>query len=267
MPHFSSISSRENPIFRYAMSMHNRKRAQTEGLVFLEGVRLCEDALLSGCRPEIFFFTEDRETLISEWEERFSFFADCRAFILSDSLMAKLSQTKTSQGIAMLVPEPRYAGEYPKKGRDIYLIGEKISDPGNLGAMIRMADAFSFSAVFLTKGSVDPFNEKVIRASMGSCFHIPLFFSLETEEVIETMKRDKVQVIGTHLNGSSLDDAAVSFPCAYIVGNEATGMSDPAVSLCDVLIKIPMDGAAESLNASGAATVVGYVLSRNRRGR
>jgi len=267
MPPVLSITSRDNQTFRYAVSMHNRKKAKAEGLVFIEGVRLCEDALMNGSLPKMLFFTKDKEVLVSEWEKHFSFSSECGFFLLPDALFEKLSMTKTPQGIALLMEEPIITDHLPKRGQDIYLVCEQISDPGNMGAMIRMADAFDFTAVLMVKGTVDPFNEKVLRASMGSVFHIPIVLYENVEELFSILKKEDIQLIGTHLKGESLDTAVFSFPCAFMIGNEAKGMSSTASLGCDMLIKIPMEGKAESLNASTAASIVGYELSRRRRSK
>ena len=130
--------------------------------------------------------------------------------------------------------------------------------------MIRMADAFAFTAVILTKGTVDPFNEKVLRASMGSCFHIPIVFFPTISAICEKLRESGVQLIGTHLNGEPLPSAVINMPAAVFIGNEARGLSKECSDLCDVRVKIPMPGHAESLNASSAASILGYELQIRR---
>ena len=253
-------------MFRFAVSLHQRRKAQEAGVVFLEGLRFCEDVLESGFSPQMVFFTKNKEALVSGWEERFSSISGAKLYLLEDHLFEKLSETKNPQGVALVVARPDSGGELPVCGEDIYLVCEKTADPGNLGTMIRMADAFCFSAVLLVEGSVDPYNEKVMRASMGSCFRIPILLFASIEELGAELKVKGIRLLGMHLDGESMDEAVFPFPCAMVIGNEAAGMSEAARGLCDWLVRIPMEGAAESLNAASAASIAGYVLAKQRRG-
>lgn len=236
----------------------------TAGVVFIEGVRLCEDAFKSGLRPEIVIFSEKKEKLASEWCELFAFSEDVEMLSIPDHMFEKLGSTCSPQGVAAVVNVPKQPVGLPVKGNDIYLVCEAIADPGNLGTMIRMADAFDFSAVLLTDGSVDPFNEKAIRASMGSCFHVPIIQGISAQNAILILKTEGVQLVATHLEGSPLEEADIALPAAIFIGNEARGLSEECSGNCDVLVRISMPGMAESLNASSAAAIMGYVLSRKR---
>jgi len=259
-----TITSKDNTQYRYVRSLHDRKNAERDGVVFLEGVRLCEDALLSALEPVMILFSSEKETLAAQWCERFLISENVQLLSMPDVLFNKLGSTQNPQGVALVVKSPLLAGEIPVRGNDLYLVCEETSDPGNLGTMIRMADAFDFTAVILTAGSVDPFNEKAIRASMGSCFHIPIMFYGTINEICFQLKRIGVQLVASHLKGTSLPTAACTFPCAIFIGNEARGLSDTCTDLCDLLVKIPMHGKAESLNASSAASILGYVISSQR---
>ncbi len=234
------------------------------GVVFLEGVRLCEDAFKSGLRPEIVIFSEKRDELASEWSELFAFSDAVEMISMPEHMFSKLGSTQSPQGVAAVVTAPIQPAGLPMKGKDLYFVCEAISDPGNLGTIIRIADAFDFSAVIITDGSVDPFNEKAIRASMGSCFHLPLIQGVTVSEAGLILKSNGVQLVASHLGGMPLDDAEISLPAAIYIGNEAHGLSEDCSADCDVLVRIPMPGSAESLNASSAASIMGYVLSRKR---
>jgi RNA methyltransferase, TrmH family len=265
MTQIRTITSKDNSQYRYVRSLHDRKNAEREGVVFLEGVRLCEDALCSGLDPVMVLFSSEKEALAANWCKRFSFSDKVQLLSMPPELFARLGSTKNSQGAAIVVQSPLCLGEIPAKGNDLYLVCEETSDPGNLGTMIRMADAFDFTAVLLTAGSVDPFNEKAIRASMGSCFHIPILFFNTIEEICIQLRDSGVQMIASHLKGMSLPAAEYTFPCAIFIGNEARGLTDTCTDLCDLLVKIPMPGKAESLNASSAASILGYEISSQRQ--
>ena len=259
-----TITSKDNTQYRYVRSLHDRKNAQRDGVVFLEGVRLCEDALLSGLDPVMILFSSEKETLVADWCGRFSLSENVQVLSMPAVLFDRLGSTQNPQGVALVVRSPVILGEIPVRGRDVYLVCEETSDPGNLGTMIRMADAFDFTAVIMTKGTVDPFNEKVIRSSMGSCFHIPVICEKTTMEICSHFKKAGVLMIASHLNGELLPDMVCTFPCAIFIGNEARGLSEECSSLCDLLIKIPMPGKAESLNAASAASILGYVIESQR---
>lgn len=264
MDRIRNISSRDNPRYKYVCSLHDRKNAMAEGVVFIEGVRLCEDAFKSGLRPVIVIFSENKEKLASKWSELFAFSEDVEMISVPEHMFGKLGSTQNPQGIAAVVPAPKQPAGLPVKGKDIYLVCEGISDPGNLGTMIRIADAFDFSAVILTDGSVDPFNEKAIRASMGSCFHVPIIQGISEASAILILKSKGVQLVATHLGGNPLDEADISLPAAIFIGNEARGLSEECSANCDILVRIPMPGMTESLNASSAAAIMGYVISKKR---
>ncbi len=258
------ITSKDNLQLRYAMTLHDRKTAESQGVVFLEGVRLCEDALYSGISPLSIYFNTSKETLVAAWCERFSYSSQTKLFHLPDPLFAKLSSTKNPQGVAIIAKSPLIRNDIPIRGNDLYLVCEETSDPGNLGTMIRMADAFDFTAVIVISGCVDPFNEKVLRASMGSCFHIPIVSFPDIDSAIFQLQKIGVQLVASHLDGQDISKYEYTFPVALFIGNEARGLSEECAKQCDVLAKIEMPGKAESLNASSAASIFGYVLNQYR---
>jgi TrmH family RNA methyltransferase len=258
------ITSRTNPRLRYIRSLHDRKTADHEGVVFVEGVRLCEDAFQSGLTPEILIFSENMRTLASEWCKRFDFSSEIERIMIPEEFIAKMMSTVHPQGIAAVIHAPDLNDVIPLTGKDLYFVLEGISDPGNLGTIIRTADAFAFSAVILTGDTVDPFNEKVLRASMGSCFHVPICRFSSISEICLKLKSMGVQLIASHLSGTDVNDMEVSYPAALFVGNEARGLSEECTQKCDIIVKIPMPGDAESLNAASAASIIAYSLSSGR---
>ena len=140
-----------------------------------------------------------------------------------------------------------------------------MNDPGNLGTVIRTADACGADAIFLSKGSVDMYNPKVLRSTMGSMFHVPVFQNVELNEISAKLKKNEIPLYAAHLRGDTYPyGLELAEPCAFIIGNEARGLSDEAADLCDRWVKIPMPGQAESLNASIAAGVLMYEVVRQR---
>ena len=258
------IKSKDNAKVKRLALLHDRKKAAKEGLVFIEGMRLCEDALLSGVTPVSFVCSENKVDLAGELKNKYN--VACDLTVLSNECFEKVASTVNPQGIAMVVKEPDIGSEIPYSGKeDIYLCLERLQDPGNLGTVIRLADAFDFTAVILVKGTADPFNEKVLRASMGSVWHVPLRKVDSTDEVFEFCEKKGISTLAAHLKGSTLNEANIILPCCYFIGNEGVGLSDECSERCDTMVKIPMRGKAESLNAASAASIIGYILSVKRK--
>ena len=256
------ITSSDNPRVKYYASLHDRKTARKEGVVFLEGTRLCEDALSSGAIPAAAVSTEDMYGRVSSLCAGF-----CSVDVVSDSCFSKIASTVNPQGMAIVVKTPPRYRDIPFRGdgNDIYAVLENVQDPGNLGTIIRMADAFDFTAVIITSGTCDPYNEKVLRASMGSVWHIPLIAVRSMEEVFSFCKINNITTYAMHLKGDELKTGSLVLPAAYMIGNEGNGLSDYAASGCSCLLKIPMPGRAESLNAASAASIIGFCLSSSRK--
>ncbi|MCR4556827.1 MAG: RNA methyltransferase [Saccharofermentans sp.] len=251
------ITSRDNPNVKRIAKLTKRENARNEGVIFLEGTRLCEEALSSGQAALEVIVSEDR----IEWAKKYT--PDVEPLVLSQSVFTKISRTVNPQGVALLIKEPELSSSIPSKpdGKDIYVVLENTQDPGNLGTIIRMADAFGLTAVIIGPTTCDPYNDKVIRATMGSVWHIPVVRKT-MEECFDHFDKAGIQTLAMHLKGSALNVEELSLPCAYFIGNEGDGLTGSTTSQCSKLIKIPMHGKAESLNAAVAASVIGYELSK-----
>lgn len=261
------IRSKDNTKVKRLTSLHDRKKASRESLVFLEGVRLCEDALLSGCVPVIICVSEKHITFADKWSEVIDKY-NPELIVVSDECMSKICSTVNPQGVVIVVEQPSLmGGDIPFRGdgNDIFIVLEAVQDPGNMGTIIRLADAFDFTAVVMTQGCVDPFNEKAIRASMGSCWHVPLVKVNDSNEAMRFFADNKVITMAMELNGEILSADNVSLPAAYFIGNEGNGLNSDTIDSCDSKVKIPMPGRAESLNAASAASIMGYTLHCARK--
>ncbi len=262
MDRYFEIKSKENPRYRSLVALHDRKVARTQGKVYIEGLRLCEDALKNGLIPETVILRSGEEALIEKWKKSFPSVRTSDIVVLTETLFARLSSTMNPQGMALVVSAPDQSGAFPfEEGKSRYIVLEHLQDPGNMGTIIRMADAFDYTAVLFTEDSVDPYNEKVLRASMGSCFHIPLIPFFDSRSVLEMLKAHKIPSIGAHLWGKDIRETSFPKCSALWIGNEANGLSESTSSYCDILVKIPMPGRAESLNAASAASILGYLLA------
>ena len=251
------ITSRDNPNVKRIAKLTKRDQAKKEGLIYLEGTRLCEEALASGQTAVEVIVSEDKK----DWAEEFT--PGIGPLVLSKDVFRKISQTVNPQGVALIIKEPELTAEIPRRkdGKDIYVVLENTQDPGNLGTIIRMADAFGLTAVIVSPTTCDPYNDKVIRATMGSMWHIPIIRK-SMDECFEFFENSKTDTLAMHLKGDELCSCSLRLPCAYFIGNEGDGLTDVTTARCSKKVRIPMHGKAESLNAAVAALVIGYELSK-----
>ena len=256
------IRSSDNSIVKKIRKVHSRKKG--DELVYIEGVRIVEDCLLSGGVCDRLICSEKKYGVASELADKYGISLSCIS-VLDDGLFDRISSTVNSQGVAMLVKVPQYSNSIiENKDKAVYCILDCVQDPGNVGTIIRLADAFGFDAVIITGGTADPFGEKALRASMGSSWHIPIVTYNDDVSLVKELNSRNITTLGMHLRGVNLDKAELRLPCAFIIGNEGKGMSDDVSSLCTCLVKIPMPGRAESLNAASAASVIGNELRKAR---
>lgn len=185
--------------------------------------------------------------------------------VLSDNLFKSISETKTPQGIMALVSCLSYGMEDMSGDNGLYLILEGVQDPGNLGTIIRTAEAAGVSGVVMGGGTCDIYNPKVVRATMGAIFRVPFMYSENLPETIGRLKSEGVTVYGAHLSGRDFYDENYRGPVAFLIGNEGNGLSDEVSRTADRLIRIPMHGRLESLNAAISGAVLTYEVMRQRR--
>jgi TrmH family RNA methyltransferase len=196
--------------------------------------------------------------------ERYEDINDCEnTVILSDRLFTKLSSTKSSQGIIAVIEKKHYKIEDLIKKTGFFIILENIQDPGNLGTIIRSADAFGAKAVFVSKESANIYSDKTVRATMGSLFHLPVIDNVDIREVLSYMKKEGIIVFAASLKSKNyLNDLKIPNKSTFIIGNESNGIKQETEKSADVLFKIPIPGKAESLNAAVAASIIMYELSK-----
>ena len=182
---------------------------------------------------------------------------------VQDHLFDKLSDTETPQGIMAVIKMKDTSGFEINSKKD-YVYCDNVKDPGNLGTIIRTADAAGLGAVLLSPGCVDLYNPKTVRSSMGSFFSIDIIRNVGYD-LLKNCKEEKFSLIGGALTENTIDYRQANYtqPCIIVVGNEANGMSKEALDLCEA-VKIPILGSAESLNVSIAAGILIYEIIRNR---
>jgi RNA methyltransferase, TrmH family len=243
-----------------AAKLH-RHVGRTRAARFLaEGPNLVEAALRRGLVGEV-FATEDAL-------HRFGALLDgADVQVVTDKAAKALSDTVTPVGLVAVcsLPDGTLSDVLAADPR-LVLVAVGISEPGNAGTLIRLADAMGADAVVLAGHGVDPYNGKCLRASAGSIFSLPVLEITDPAEVIGSLRRSGVQVLATTLDGEvSLDDAELSTPTAWLFGPEAHGLSADVAGSADARVRIPMHGAAESLNVAAAAAICLYQSARSQR--
>ncbi|MBP3435380.1 MAG: RNA methyltransferase [Clostridia bacterium] len=259
------ITSRDNRLIKEYRRLSEEARFRREsGRFAVEGARLCADAALTGVTiPAAFLTSRARE----QYPELVAPLLDAARVVydVPESLSQHLADTNSPQGvfcIAALPSHPKTVEDLPSEGRFAAL--EMIQDPGNLGTMIRTAEAFGLSGLLLSDGCCDPYSPKVLRASMGGVFRLPLYAAGDLTQTLPSLAQR-----GFRPSACVVDAAAQSVQtaglceCAVpVIGNEGNGLRPETVAACAQRITIPMSGRAESLNASMAAGIIFWEMVR-----
>ncbi len=237
------------------------KERKKEHAFVAEGIKMFLEApkeqVLSIYVSESFTGQKDHEFLLDGYDYE----------VVFDSVFRAVSDTQTPQGIITVLKMPDYTLEQMFcSERTHLLVLESIQDPGNLGTMLRTGEGAGITGVIMNRTTVDLFNPKTIRATMGSIYRVPYLVTDNIEETILTLKENGVSCYAAHLNAKAGYDAFdYKKPTAFLIGNEGNGLSSRVAELADACIGIPMEGKVESLNAAVSAAVLMYECSRQRR--
>jgi TrmH family RNA methyltransferase len=273
------ITSRQNPLVK----RFRRVRAGSERHhVFIEGVRLIEDALRANAHFESIAFTSaleanDRSIALLDALQA----VPCRGAQVSKQVMEAIADTESPQGVAAIVSRPYFEMEdLFSTNPQMLVIADQLQDPGNLGTIIRSAEAAGADGLITTRYTVDPFNHKALRASMGSALRFPIVTDAHRAEVVKLCRERKMKLIVSRPTPERprgvIEDAAraesihlyteadFTAPLALILGNEASGITEDAAAEADEFVYIPMAEGVESLNVSAAAAILLYEAARQR---
>ncbi|MFM1652013.1 TrmH family RNA methyltransferase [Brevibacillus sp. B_LB10_24] len=262
------ITSVQNPQVKRWCQLHSRKGREEQGSFLVEGVHLVEEALRSEKTVTAIIYDSERgiDPVVAK---ALAGQNDVRQIAASAAVMAKLSETRTPQGIAaevMLEPANWDRWWDRQANRDfLLLLLDGVQDPGNLGTIIRTAEAAGADAVVIGSGSVDLYNSKVVRATMGSIFRLPVF-AYELVQLAGLLKAAGASLLVTALDPASrsYDEPLYRGKTAIVIGSEARGVSDVMLAEATHKVHIPLSGQAESLNAAVAAGVILYEARRQR---
>ena len=255
------ITSTSNPQVKNLQQLGRKAKLRNEQDVFLvEGTKMYLEAPAERIRKVYL-----SKSLYEEKGESFVKGHDVE--ILEDRVFAAACDTKTPQGVLCMVQQYHYRLEdLLKKKKPLLMILENLQDPGNLGTIFRTAEAAGVTGILLSKDCVDVYNPKVIRSTMGAVFRMPFLYVEDLPEKIKELQKKSIKTYAAHLRGeNAYDEEDYTTGCAFLIGNEGNGLRDEVADCADCLIRIPMEGEAESLNAAVAAAVLMFEAGRQRR--
>lgn len=258
-----TITSKDNPQLKQIAKLIKspRFRKQT-GLFVAEGVRVCGDALLSGAEIEALFLTSQALEKNGEICGRLSSAAK-KSFLLSPELFAHISDTQTPQGVLCVIKVLDKSALFDTiNNGGKFLALDNVQDPNNLGTILRSAEAFGVNGVIMSQDCCDVFNPKVVRGSMGAVFRLPVLTVDSLSQWFSLNPQLNTYAAVLSPSAKKVTETAFTEPCAVVIGNEGNGIRNETLNACRYEITIPMNGKAESLNASVAAAILIWEMVR-----
>lgn len=258
------ITSMSNQQMKNIVKLQKSSKSRKEQQVFLvEGIRMFRE-IPESLLVKAYIIEEWVEQLPTAWEEGRQY------EIISDGVLKEISDTQTPQGVLAVVKQQTYQRE-ELLGKDFsddrppcVLVLENLQDPGNLGTILRTAEGAGVTGILMSKDTVDIYNSKVVRATMGAVFRMPFRYEASISDGVDWLKAKGIRCYAAHLDGTSIYEQDFREPCCFFIGNEGNGLTKELAAQADRFIRIPMQGKVESLNAATAATVLMYETLRQR---
>ena len=258
------ITSTSNARVKELVQLQKKSKVRNEQGVFLvEGVKMYQEI-----PQEQLVKVYVSETFADKQKEEINRLKDRRKLeYLSDHVFQYVSDTKTPQGILCVVRQSTYCLEDILEAEDAHLLVlDNLQDPGNLGTILRTAEGAGVTGIIISKESVDIYNPKVSRSTMGSIYRVPFVYVEDLKEAIAKVKAHGIFTYAAHLDGkNSYDKEDYTKKTAFLIGNEGNGLRKEIADLADTWIRIPMQGQVESLNAAIATSVLMFETARQRR--
>ncbi len=263
---FNPISSRDNSTVKYLRSLSDPKRRKKEQVFLIEGVKMVEEAVRDDLGVKTVVATPSLTQHHGKGVLKLSENKGIDIVWVSDRLMDVLAESKTPQPIMAVVQMKQHTEESLLKHKArLIIVAHQLQDPGNLGTIIRTAEAVGASGIAITSNTVDPFNAKAVRASMNSILRLPVVQVGDIATFIQKCRQTGFQTVATALNGDKAHFAVdLTKPTAVIVGREGAGLSQDIMAAIDLRVRIPMAETIDSLNVATAAAVVLYEAMRQR---
>lgn len=258
------ISSTSNKQIKNIIALQKKAALRNEESCFIiEGIKLFTEVPAHRLRKS-YVTAACREAMTEEQRDKLET-SDYE--LVSEEVFKKISDTVTPQGILSVIQREETSVQKLLHNHDkgLYLLLEDINDPGNLGTILRTCEAAGASGLIMSRHTVDIYNPKVVRSTMGAIFRMPFTYVEDLEATIRLLQQSGVRVYAAHLRGTeAYYEKDYDSPTAFIIGNESNGISEAVAQTADELLKIPMAGSVESLNAACAATVFLYEAFRQR---
>lgn len=261
------ITSVANQKVKQVVAWQSKAKERKKDNIFLvEGLKMFEEAPESSVR-ELYI----EETLLTKLSKESDIWAKLERVgyeTVSSEVFKKMSDTQSPQGILAVVERPTYVlNELLSIEKPLFVIVEDLQDPGNLGTIIRTGEGAGVSAVFMTRNTVDIYNPKTIRATMGSIYRVPFLYVDDVEKLISSLHNADVKTYAAHLAGKDYYDSfSFNEGTAFLIGNEGNGLKKSTADRASAYLKIPMEGQVESLNAAIATSLLMYEAHRQRKG-
>ncbi len=259
-----------NAKVKQIMQWQKKSKERRKDKVFLvEGLKMFEEAPPE-CILEVYLSESmDRKLKGSadqKDKELYCKVVKTRFDVISDDLFAKISDTQTPQGILSVLKQPDYSLERLLECENpLFVILENLQDPGNLGTILRTGEGAGITGVIMNNGTVDIFNPKTIRATMGSIYRVPFIYVESLPDTIEKLHQRGVHTYAAHLQGKDyFQSLSFQEPTVFLIGNEGNGLTKETADLAEKYLKIPMEGKVESLNAAVATALLSYEAYRQR---
>jgi len=260
-----TVAGRHNQRLKELRLAFRRAELTPHGECAIEGVKLVEEALRSGLHLNTVFFSESARPIADKLLPQIA--ARSETLALPDALFKSIVPSDSPQGVAALIKLPAFSMDQllNRAAQGPLVVVAGLQDPGNLGTILRSAEAFGAAGIFLTEGSVSPYNSKVLRGSAGSIFRLPLV-QISSVELIPLLRARKIRLLATSSHeGTPLPQISWTLPLAVFIGNEGAGLSREIMRQVDDTMAIPQANTVESLNAGVAASIVLYEAGRKLR--
>lgn len=261
------ITSNSNPKVKKLLTWQKKRKVREEdGIYIVEGLRMFVEAPQDKVREvyvsESFYKKKREELCLDAWGKKLE--------ILSDSVYEHVSDTKTPQGVLVVMEQMKYSLEEVIAGKEgrasLLMVLDNLQDPGNLGTILRAGEAAGVTGVVMSSDCVDIYNPKVIRSTMGSIYRMPFIYVEDLPTVVKMLGEKEIHTYAAHLKGKrSYEEEDFTKGTAFLIGNEGNGLQDEVADAAEIYVKIPMCGEVESLNAAIAASVLMFEAARQRR--
>lgn len=256
------ITSATNPRVKNVIKLQKKAKERKEQNSFVvEGIKMFKEAPEEQIKEIYISKSVYEKNILSEKLSHLSY------EVVEDSVFAQMCDTKTPQGVLCVLEMFHYHLEQELAvANGTWMILEDIQDPGNLGTILRTGEGAGIQGIIMTNNTVDIYNPKTIRSTMGSLYRVPFFIITNIEETLEYMSKEGFSIYAAHLDGKKYyDEFSYNGKTAFLIGNEGNGLKESTAKLATAYLKIPMEGNVESLNAAIASSVLMYEAYRQRR--